>query len=261
MKQVMLFFGSFNPIHKGHIALAEYVVEERLCDMAVFVVSPQNPLKSPSGLASELERFNMVEMAVEGSRFPEQIKVSAIEFTLPKPSYTIDTLRYLQSVSGDEMHFSLLIGADIVEQLEQWKENEEILQNYPIYLYPRKGERVEKHLDKLTLLEGAPTFELSSTEIRERLRFGESVDGLLHPKVLKHIQLQGLWESDEFEGSEGVNRLTERGRHHYQREAWGDALNSFGRALKIEPENGEAKQLQKMTKEILEFRYTDIYNP
>ncbi len=261
MKSVMLFFGSFNPVHRGHIALAEYVVQMGLCDELIMVVSPQNPLKSPSGLAPELERFAMAEIAAAESLFPEKIKASVIEFMLPKPSYTVDTLRHLQREYGSQMHFSILMGGDIVEQLEQWRDYEEILNNYQIYLYPRKGERVEKYLDRLIILESAPTFEVSSTEIRERLRFGERVDELLHPQVVKHIESQGLWECDTFEGAEGVDALIERGRSHYRREAWGDALNSFNRALKIDPERVEAKEMQRMTREIIEYRYTDIYNP
>ena len=90
MRSILLYFGSFNPIHKGHIALAEWVVEQGLCDELIFIVSPQNPLKSTSELAPEFSRYEMCEAACKASRYPEQIKVSAVEFVLEKPSYTIN---------------------------------------------------------------------------------------------------------------------------------------------------------------------------
>lgn len=263
MKRVMLYFGSFNPIHNGHIALAEYVVAAGLCDELIMVVSPQNPLKSTSELAPELERFTMAEMAATSSKFPEQIKASVIEFMLPKPSYTINTLRHLSSEYGHMMEFSILMGGDLVEQLDKWRDYEEILDGYPIYIYPRRGERVERYLDRITLLEGAPLCEVSSTQIREMINFDERVDGLLPRDVLNHIRESGFWrcESEQNEGVAGVQRYIERGRYHYQREAWGEAVNSFNRALRIDPTSSEAQQLLKMTQQILEYRYTEIYNP
>ena len=129
MKRVMLYFGSFNPVHKGHIALAEYVVEQGLCDEAVLVVSPQSPYKRAAELASEMDRFEMAERACAASRLPERIKPSVVEFLLPKPSYTIDTLRYLTENHGAEMEFSILMGADPVPQLPEGKQHREIIAN------------------------------------------------------------------------------------------------------------------------------------
>ena len=100
MKREMLYFGSFNPIHKGHIALAEYVLDRGLCDEAALIVSPQSPYKEAGELAPELDRFEMAEIACRNSKHPERIKPSVVEFLLPKPSYTIDTLRYLQKNFG-----------------------------------------------------------------------------------------------------------------------------------------------------------------
>lgn len=113
----MLYFGSFNPVHRGHIALAEYVVERDLCDELIMVVSPQNPLKQSGDLAPELERFAMAEIACGGSKYPDRIKPSVIEFMLERPSYTINTLRHLTSEYGSQMSFSVLMGGDLVEQL------------------------------------------------------------------------------------------------------------------------------------------------
>ena len=132
MKRVALYFGSFNPIHKGHIALAEWVVEQGLCDELIFIVSPQNPFKEQEGLAPEFSRYEMCELACKASRYPEQIKVSAVEFVLEKPSYTINTLRYLRENFGSEMQFSILMGADNIENFDKWREYEEILRDYPL---------------------------------------------------------------------------------------------------------------------------------
>ena len=96
----MLYFGSFNPVHRGHIALAEYVVGQGLCDETVLVVSPQSPYKQAAELAPEMDRFEMAEIACAASKYPERIKPSVVEFLLPKPSYTIDTLRYLKENFG-----------------------------------------------------------------------------------------------------------------------------------------------------------------
>ena len=142
MKRVMLYFGSFNPIHKGHIALAAYAVDKGLCDELVLVVSPQSPYKQAEELAPEMDRFEMAEAACAASRYPDRIKPSVVEFLLPKPSYTIDTLRYLAENHGADMEFSILMGADQIERLDGWKEYDRILE-YPVYVYPRRGERVE----------------------------------------------------------------------------------------------------------------------
>lgn len=113
----MLYFGSFNPVHRGHIALAEYVVGQGLCDEAVLVVSPQSPYKQAAELAPEMDRFEMAEIACAASKYPERIKPSVVEFLLPKPSYTIDTLRYLKENFGSGMQFSILMGSDQIARL------------------------------------------------------------------------------------------------------------------------------------------------
>lgn len=138
MKRVMLYFGSFNPVHKGHIALAEHVIDRQLCDEVVLVVSPQSPYKEAGELAPELDRFEMAEIACATSKYPERIKPSVVEFLLPKPSYTIDTLRYLEENHGAQMRFSILMGGDQIARLDGWKEYERILE-YPVYVYPRRG--------------------------------------------------------------------------------------------------------------------------
>ena len=187
MRSILLYFGSFNPIHKGHIALAEWVVEQGLCDELIFIVSPQNPLKEQKELAPEFSRYEMCELACKASRYPEQIKVSAVEFVLEKPSYTINTLRYLRENFGAEMQFSILMGADNIENFDKWREYEEILRDYPLLVYPRDGYSVEKFADKITFLENAPLFDFAATDIRTMIAEGEDFRDKLSAEVANYI--------------------------------------------------------------------------
>ena len=187
MKRVALYFGSFNPIHKGHIALAEWVVEQGVCDELIFIVSPQNPLKSSTELAPEFSRYEMCETACSASRYPEQIKVSAVEFVLDKPSYTINTLRYLRENFGAEMQFSILLGADNIENFDKWRDYEEILRDYPLLVYPREGYSVEKFADKITLLSDAPLFDFAATDIRAMVAEGVDFSSKVDSNVANYI--------------------------------------------------------------------------
>ncbi len=188
----MLYFGSFNPVHKAHIAIAEYVVGHGLADMVVLVVSPHNPFKDAEGLAPEFSRYEMAETAAAASKYPDRIQVSAVEMTLSRPSYTIDTLRFLGSEFPDT-RFSILMGGDNVEKLDEWKEADAILAGYDIYVYPRPGEKVEKQGGRMTVLEDAPLFDVSSTAIREAVARGENIDGMVPEGVADYIRENKLW--------------------------------------------------------------------
>ena len=194
MKRVVLYFGSFNPIHKGHIALAEWVVEQRLCDELIFIVSPQNPFKEQEGLAPEFSRYEMCELACKASRFPEQIKVSAVEFVLEKPSYTINTLRYLRENFGTEMQFAILMGADNIENFDKWREYEEILRDYPLLVYPREGYSIEKLADKVKFLADAPLFDFAATDIRKLIAEGQDFRNMLSAEVAHYIIQNNLYK-------------------------------------------------------------------
>ncbi len=198
MQRVMLYFGSFNPIHNGHIALAEYVIEQGLCDLVTLIISPQSPYKSAAELAPEIDRFEMAELACAASRYPNQIKPSVVEMLLPKPSYTIETLRYLEQVSGQTMRFSILMGADQLSGFKGWREWEEIAR-YPIYVYPRRGAKVSELPAGMTLLEGAPLQDFAATAVRSRIANGEAVHELIHPKVAWHIRTKGLYKEEKDE--------------------------------------------------------------
>ena len=269
MKRVMLYFGSFNPVHKGHIALAEYAVEQGLCDEAVLVVSPQSPYKAADELAPEMDRFEMAEIACAASKHPGKIKPSVVEFLLPKPSYTIDTLRYLKENFGSEMEFSILMGSDPIARLDGWKEYEKILE-YPVYVYPRRGEPAEGFEGRITLLADAPLQDFASTNVRNRIGRGEDTSEMLDEGVAAYIRRKGLWSPAAriaaltariAETPDDTALYIERGRLHYRMGEWGPALNDFNAVLRIDAEHVEARQFARMVQEILEFRYKDIYNP
>ena len=269
MKRVMLYFGSFNPVHRGHIALAEYVVGQGLCDEAVLVVSPQSPYKQAAELAPEMDRFEMAEIACAASKYPDRIKPSVVEFLLPKPSYTIDTLRYLKENFGSGMQFSILMGSDQIARLAGWKEYEQILE-YPVYVYPRRGEPAEGFEGRITPLTDAPLQDFASTDVRDRIGRGEDVAAMLDEGVAAYIRRKGLWSPATRIAALGAQiaaepgntaLLVERGKLHYRMGEWGPALNDFNRVLQTDDSHAEARQYAQMVQEILEFRYKDIYNP
>jgi len=179
MKKIALYFGSFNPIHKGHIALGEYLLEHTDIDELWYVVSPHNPLKLRSDLWNDDLRFRLVTIATDSN---PRLKVCDIEFHLPIPSYTINTLRILSNKYKNHQ-FSLLIGADNYQIFDKWYCFDEILRDYPIYVYPREG--VEVDYDKFPQMHwlDAPLYPISSTMIRERLSRGEAVDDLVPFKM------------------------------------------------------------------------------
>lgn len=193
MKRVLLYFGSFNPVHRGHIALAEYAVESNIADEVILIVSPQNPHKQSDELAAEFSRYEMCQAACQASKYPEKILVSAVEFTLPRPSYTIDTLKFLSENFGDKMAFSLLMGADNVERFDRWKSYEQILESYPIFVYPRRGYAVEKFADRVTVLADAPLFDYSATDVRTAITEGCNISEMVIPEVESYIKLNKIY--------------------------------------------------------------------
>lgn len=194
-KRMMLYFGSFNPVHRGHTALAEYAVAKGLCDEVAMIISPQNPFKQDMVLAPELDRYAMVEIACRNSRFPNHIKPSVIEFLLEKPSYTINTLRHLQENYGDMMEFTILMGSDLINTLPQWREAEAIMENFDIYVYPRPNIEMTFSTQRTTFLADAPQHDYSSTEIREALQQGQNINIMVDGEVLDYIKEKKLWKA------------------------------------------------------------------
>ena len=133
--KIGLYFGSFNPIHHGHLIIANFVLQNSDLDQVWFIVSPQNPLKPSAGLLNEYHRLFLVNIAIEGEN---KLKASDIEFKLPRPSYTIDTLTYLQE-KYPQHEFSIIMGSDSFQNLPNWKNYQQILKNFPIYVYIRSG--------------------------------------------------------------------------------------------------------------------------
>ena len=177
-KRMLLYFGSFDPIHNGHIALAEYALDKDLADEVALVISPQNPFKADVLQTPEYVRYEMAELACKESRYPQRILPSVVEFVLEKPSYTINTLDFLKENHGADMEFSIITGSDIWARFDEWKEYERILNEYKIYVYPRKGYAVEKFADRVTILEDAPFVEFSSTEVRGKAERGEDISAM-----------------------------------------------------------------------------------
>ena len=193
--RVVLYFGSFNPVHRGHIALAEYVISDGFADQAVMIVSPQNPHNEQSDLAAEFSRYEMCQAACAASLYPDKIQVSAVEFTLPRPSYTIDTLNFLTENFGDQMEFSILMGADNIENFHRWKNSEQIIANYPILVYPRRGYSLSRsqYADRVVFLENAPLFDFSATDVRTAIAEGGDISEMVISEVESYIKQNKIY--------------------------------------------------------------------
>src|ERR1700722_4951186 len=181
--KVGLYFGSFNPIHHGHLLIASYALNHTDLQQVWFVVSPQNPLKPAASLLNEYHRLYLVQLAVEGEK---NLKASDIEFKLPKPSYTVDTLTYLQEKYPTDQ-FSIIMGSDSFQNLPKWKNHSWLARNYPIYIYRRpEHESLPVYPDaKHVEIVDAPLLPISSTDIREKIKKGQSVRYLLPDAVLE----------------------------------------------------------------------------
>lgn len=269
-RRMILYFGSFNPVHKGHMAMAEHVMDKDLGDEVAMIVSPQNPFKAAWMQAPEMDRLEMVELACRNSRHANRIHPSVIEFLLEKPSYTINTLRHLEQNYGSQMSFAILMGSDLVNQLPLWREADAIIAGYDLLVYPRPDEPVRFSTPRTTVLEDAPEYEYSSTRIREALEIGEDVSDMVDGEVLKYIRERGLWTAaSKIAGltaaigqtPDDAQLYIERGKCYFRRNEWGAAINDFRRAGQLAPDNDEARQFIDMAEEILQFRYKDIYNP
>ncbi|QBQ39645.1 nicotinate-nucleotide adenylyltransferase [Sphingobacterium psychroaquaticum] len=189
--KVGLFFGSFNPIHIGHLIIANYMANYTTLDEVWFVVSPQNPFKEKKSLGNMYDRLEMVNLAIHES---ESLRSSNIEFSLPQPSYTIDTLIHLAEKYPNKS-FSLIMGEDNLAGLPKWKNYEVILRDYPIYVYPRPGYDggVLKEHPSITMTE-TPLMELSSTFIRQSVKEGKNIHFFTPDKVIEFIDKKGLYQ-------------------------------------------------------------------
>jgi len=183
--KVGLFFGSFNPIHVGHLIIANYMATQTDLDRVWLVVSPQNPLKPKSTLAKDRDRLNMVRLAIEDN---DRLKASDIEFHLPQPSYTIDTLTYIAE-RYPQHEFALIMGGDNLATLSKWKNPEAILSGYDIYVYKRANFDPGEFANhpRVRLL-GAPVMDISATWIRKCLAEKRSIQYLTPDKVVEYLE-------------------------------------------------------------------------
>lgn len=190
-KQIGIFSGSFNPIHIGHVILSNYITEFTYIDEVWFVVSPHNPLKQIDDLADENSRLQMCKIALRGM---EKLKVSEIEFSMPKPSYTIDTLDRLKK-DYPNLDFSLIIGADNWSKFHLWKEYERIREENKILIYPRLGEEltVDTQFSHNVHACNAPIIEISSTFIRTSIRNAKNIATFLPNGVYEYISTHKLY--------------------------------------------------------------------
>ena len=191
--KIGLFFGSFNPIHVGHMIIANYMTEFTDLDEVWFVVSPQSPFKKKHTLLSENHRFQTVLIATED--YPK-LKPSKIEFGLPQPNYTIDTLTYLYDKHPGR-EFSLIMGEDNLKSFHKWKNNEMILENHDLYVYPRvlstNTDLSHKKHPKIHFID-APIVEISSTFIRAAIEQGKEIRPLLPYRVWKYIDEMNFYK-------------------------------------------------------------------
>jgi len=190
--EIGLYFGSFNPIHHGHLIIASHILYNSNLDQLWFVVSPQNPLKQSAGLLNEYHRLYLVQLSVEEEK---NMRAIDIEFKLPKPSYTINTLTYLVEKYPDHS-FSVIMGSDSFQNISRWENYEQLLKNYPIYIYPRSGSsEIEKYPNARVTVVKAPILEISATQIRNNIKEGKSIRFLVPDKVREEIEKNGYYKT------------------------------------------------------------------
>ncbi|MBK6446655.1 MAG: nicotinate-nucleotide adenylyltransferase [Bacteroidetes bacterium] len=189
--KIGLFFGSFNPVHNGHMVIAGYMAEFTDLDQVWFIVSPHNPLKVKSSLLQDYHRLTLVKLAIGDNR---KLKASDIEFKLPRPSYTIHTLAYLQEKFPTDK-FVLLLGSDNIETFHKWKNYEQILDGHELYVYPRDGEKTSPLFSHPQVkLVNAPRMELSSTFIRDSIKDKKDIRYMLPQSVWEYVEDMGFYK-------------------------------------------------------------------
>ena len=196
--KIGLFFGSFNPIHHGHLMVASFIANHTDIQQVWLVVSPQNPHKTQTSLLNEYDRLHLAQLAIEDDA---QIKVSDIEFKLPKPSYTIDTLTYLQE-KYPQHQFHVIMGSDSFQNLPKWKNFEALVKNYQFIVYRRPGfDITEDYGADMQYLE-APMLELSATLIRNNCKDGITIRYLVPEQVRLEIERNNYFKGEFLKADE-----------------------------------------------------------
>ena len=185
-----LYFGSFNPIHIGHLIIANHVLNETDIQKVWFIVTPQNPLKESKSLLNEFDRLHLVRLATQDDN---RLKCSDIEFNLSKPSYTSNTLAFL-SEKYPEHNFSIIMGSDSYQNLDKWKNFETIVSNYSIYIYKREGHEISSRFNKHPVILNAPIIQISASQIRENIKAGKSIRYLVPEIVREEIETRKFYK-------------------------------------------------------------------
>ena len=188
--KIGLYFGSFNPIHVGHLIIANYLANNSSFDQIWLIISPQNPLKPQRSLLNEYQRKHLVDISIEGEK---KLRSSSIEFSLPKPSYTIDTLSYLHEKYPDH-EFSIIMGSDSYANIEKWKNYKKILSDYDIYIYSRPGVYSNSKKSDRSVFLDAPLLDISSTMIRSLIMQKKSIRYLVPDVVKEEIEANNYYK-------------------------------------------------------------------
>ena len=192
--KIGLYFGSFNPVHNGHMIIANFMRQHTDLEQVWMVVSPQNPFKTNQSLLNEYQRLHLVKIAAEQDL---AIKAIDIEFHLPRPSYTINTLTYLEE-KYPQHEFAIIMGSDSLMNLDKWKSANIIMDRYSIYVYERPGFPINKTLPIKNLVETkAPLLEISASMVRKMIRDGKSIRYFVPDSVLEDIQQNGFYKTKE----------------------------------------------------------------
>jgi nicotinate-nucleotide adenylyltransferase len=184
-----LYFGSFNPVHVGHLIIASHIANNTPLDQVWFVVSPQNPFKTSTTLLNEYHRLHLVNIAIDGE---QKLKTSTVEFKLPKPSYTVDTLAYLSEKYPDH-NFSIVMGSDGFQNIDKWKNYTVLVKNHSFYIYPRPGFGVSETFGAKAVFVDAPLLDISSTRIRNMIKEKKSIRFLVPDTVKEEIEKNGYY--------------------------------------------------------------------
>ena len=276
--ETILYFGSFNPVHRGHVAVADAVLESTEAEALWFVVSPQNPFKAGKELATETDRIEMARIALQSAVHSDRMAVSDIEFRLPKPNRTIRTLEKLRTEYPGRK-FSLLIGSDNMAGFPKWVHSQEILDRYRVLVYPRPGYPTPESArsDGFTILTNLKELPQAATDVRTRIARGENPGAELPGGVWEYIKKHRLYGysagteelTDEItalnsaieQRPDDARLLIRRGKLLHRTGRFDCALNDFLRAKRLCPDNPEADAYIALLREIFAFRHFDLYNP
>jgi nicotinate-nucleotide adenylyltransferase len=191
--KIGLFFGSFNPIHNGHLIIANHILNESDIDKVWLVVSPQNPFKNADSLLNNYDRLHLASKAIENDL---RIKASDIEFHLPKPSYTVTTLAYLKE-KYPEHEFVIIIGSDSFQNLSKWKNFEMIVNSYQLIIYERPGFEISNSLGAKISVMNAPLLEISATYIRDLIKKNKSIKYLVPENIEEEIKTNRFYNQNK----------------------------------------------------------------